>query len=163
MIVQRLLEVLARERSLLETLLHRMRIVTLLLAAGEGRFLSRAADEVLEVSAELAETETLRAVAVADEAERLGLRSEDLTLRSLAAVAEARHRTVLLDHRQAMAGLVDEIAGIVAGGTELASLGLGDVRATLERMATGSRDLLYGRDGASANVGVPPTRFDARA
>jgi hypothetical protein len=57
-----LVAVMANQRRLLEQLLFRHAEISMLIAAGEHRFVGRAIDEALEVEAELGAVELLRAM-----------------------------------------------------------------------------------------------------
>jgi hypothetical protein len=61
---QDLIAVMSNQRRLLEQLLFRHAEISMLIAAGEHRFVSRAIDEALEVEAELGAVELMRAMIV---------------------------------------------------------------------------------------------------
>src|SRR3954449_7001331 len=81
--MEKLSQMLWRERELLETLLFKLEEEQMLLESGRTRWLVRAAREVEKVLETIRETEILRAVAADGAADALGLRHNP-SLRSLA-------------------------------------------------------------------------------
>lgn len=98
-----LVAVLSNQRRLLEQLLFRHAEISMLIAAGEHRFVGRAIDEALEVEAELGATELLRAMTVA------GLGGEDPTLADLASGAPDDAAVQLTRLAADMSRLLDEV------------------------------------------------------
>lgn len=137
-------------------------MLVLILASGEERFLTLAADAVEEAADALAETEALRAMVAEGVAQQLGARGPEPTLSRIIAVAAGPARTTLEQLRSEMQELTADIAEVSTSGRELATVGADSVRRTLERLATGRPDLRYGDTGLSGGD-VPPTRFDQRA
>ena len=82
--MEKLSQILWRERELLETLLFKLEEEQMVLAGGRTRWLSRAAREVENVLDTIRETEILRAVAAEEAAVELGL-GPNPSLRALAA------------------------------------------------------------------------------
>ncbi len=159
--VEDLIAILAREGDLLERLLHKVTVTTLLLASGEQRFLATASDEVDEIADAVASLEIAREVAADTVAERLGIARAELTLRRIIAAAPAAYRPALEHQHERLSALSAELEARLKAARELSGTGLGDIQAKLERMATGSRDILYGAGGQPQPP--PPTRFDERA
>jgi hypothetical protein len=114
--------ILWRERELLDTLLYKLEIEQLVLAAGKSRWLSSAAREVETILDAIRETELLRAVAADEAAARIGLTSNP-SLRSLAEAVNEPWKSILLDHREAFLGYTRDIAEIAATNRELLTAG----------------------------------------
>jgi len=116
--MDRLSQVLWRERELLETLSYKLAVERLVLDSGrtDGLLLS-ATREVEGVRAALRATEVLRAVAADEAAEALGV-APDPSLTALADAAGDPWRGILLDHRDALVRLgaaVTRTPGVGAG------------------------------------------------
>ena len=101
-----LVAVLNYERRLLEQLLYRQAEATLLIAAGEHRFIAAAGDEVEEIAGELAAAEMVRAAAT--EA-LVGDGSTEPRLDDLVPLAPAGISEKLQDLGETMRDLVEEI------------------------------------------------------
>ena len=98
-----LIGLLANERRILERLLFRHAEISMLIAAGEHRFVGRAVDEALEVEMELASCDLTRAVMICGLSER----HDDLTMSDLIAEAPDEFKTQLTE-------LTDEMKRIMA-------------------------------------------------
>ncbi|MDH4117537.1 MAG: hypothetical protein OEZ14_12870 [Acidimicrobiia bacterium] len=96
-----LIAVLANERRTLEELLFRHAEISMLIAAGEHRFVGRAIDEALDVESRLAAGELMRAIAVAE------VYGDDATLAQVLAAAPA-------DAAEHLARLADDMARLVS-------------------------------------------------
>ncbi len=101
-----LVSILNYERRLLEQILYRQAQATLLIAAGEHRFVPSAVDEVEAIAGELAATEVVRAAVVEVLAD--GADTEP-TIEDLLGVAPADVAVKLEDLRTAMSDLLGEI------------------------------------------------------
>ncbi len=101
-----LVSVLSYERRLLEQLLYRQAEATLLIAAGEHRFVAAAIDEVEEIAGELAAAEVVRAAATEVLAGDAG---SEPALADLVALAPPTVAEKLQDLGETMRDLVDEI------------------------------------------------------
>ena len=100
--------ILRRERALLELVLFKLIEIRLLLAAGETRFLARAAGEVERTRQRTREADLVRA-AVVDQFAKARPDARAPTLRGLAADADEPWARILRDHHDAMCELVAEI------------------------------------------------------
>ena len=78
--MEKLSQILWRERELLETLLFKLEEEQMVLAGGRTRWLTRAAREVENVLDTIRETEILRAVAAEEVAAELGLPERSIAL-----------------------------------------------------------------------------------
>src|SRR6478609_5385812 len=93
--MEKLSQILWRERELLDSLLFKLEMEQLVLGSGRTRWLARAAKEVALVLEMLRETEILRSVAADEAAESIGL-SSNPSLRSLAESVDEPWRSILL-------------------------------------------------------------------
>lgn len=128
--MEKLSLILWRERELLDTLLFKLEQEQLLLAAGRGRWLLRAAREVEAVLETVRETEVLRAVAADEVAEQLGL-SSNPSLRALADVVAEPWASILHEHREAFEAVTREITALAETNRDLITSGYRSARETL--------------------------------
>ena len=147
--MDKLSQILWRERELLETLLFKLEEEQLVLATGRTRWLSRAAREVENVLETIRETEVLRAVVADEAAAALGL-DHNPSLRSLAASVEEPWRSLLLDHDEAFPTLTHEIAALADANRELITTGYRSARETLLSFGEGTE--AYAADGSAVHV-----------
>src|SRR3954449_11470494 len=106
--MEKLSQILWRERELLETLLFKLEEEQMVLAPGRTRWLVRAAREVDNVLDTIRETEMLRAIAADEVAEELGL-GHNPSLRSLADAVEEPWHSLLADHHDAFTTATQEV------------------------------------------------------
>lgn len=116
--LERLSEVLWRERHLLELLLFKLEEEQLVLTAGRTRWLGHATREVESVLDEIRTAEVGRAVEVDAAAAEVGT-EPGASLAMLAERAPAPWDEVLRAHRDAFASLTSEIAALADGNREL--------------------------------------------
>lgn len=134
--MEKLSQILWRERELLELLSFRLETERLILVNGRTRWLVQATREIEEVLASLRETEVLRAVAADVAADELGLPPNP----SLAVLAEATGepwRSILFEHRDAMVAIAREIADLSEQDRELLSAGFRAAQETLAAIGGG--------------------------
>lgn len=158
--MDRLSQILWRERELLELLSFRLEVERLVLASGRTRYLATATDEIEDVLASLRETELMRAVAADATAEDLGLMPNP----SLSALAEASPepwRAILVEHREALVGLAREIADLSSENQGLLSAGYRAAQETLLAIGGGATET-YTPAGAAV-VDSPRSRLIDRA
>jgi hypothetical protein len=158
--VDRLSQILWRERELLELLSFKLEVERLVLASGRTRYLATATREIEDVLASLRETELMRAVAADSAAEELGLPPNP----SLAALAEAAHepwRAILVEHRDALVAVAREIADLSSENQGLLTAGFRAAQETLLAIGGGAADG-YTPAGA-AIVDAPRSRLVDRA
>jgi hypothetical protein len=91
-VMEKLSQILWRERELLDTLLYKLEVEQMVLAAGQTRWLMRAAREVEQVLSTIRETEILRSVAADQFAASIGL-DYNPSLRALSEAVEASSPT----------------------------------------------------------------------
>lgn len=128
--MDRLSQILWRERELLETLAYRLEVERMVLTGGRTRWLVNVTREIEEVLADLRATEVLRATAADEVAERLGL-TPNPSLGALAEAAADPWESILLDHRDAMISLAREIAETSEDAKGLITAGYRSARETL--------------------------------
>jgi flagellar biosynthesis/type III secretory pathway chaperone len=147
--MEKLSQILWRERELLETLLFKLEQEQTVLASGRTRWLSRAAREVEDVLATIRETEILRAVAADEAAASIGL-EHNPSLRALAAAAGEPWQDILRDHHEAFVAITQEVAALADANRSLITAGYQSARETL--MTMGDDPDGYGADGAAVVV-----------
>lgn len=128
--MDRLSQILWRERELLETLSYKLEVERLVLASGRTKWLVNATREIEEVLEVLRETEVLRAVAADEAADTFGL-PPNPSLTALADAAEEPWRGILLDHRDTLIAVAREIAETSEDAKGLVSAGYHSARETL--------------------------------
>lgn len=132
--VAQLAGLLARERQQLETLLFRLVELRQLVVAGEGRFLSFAADDVRAATAAVRAVELERALLISSLAAERGVSEDALTLAALVDTAPAPWPTILAEHRTALSALAREIDEHVSATRRLARAGAEVVLEVLDRL-----------------------------
>lgn len=128
--MDRLSQVLWRERELLETLAYKLEVERMVLATGRTRWLVNVTREIEDVLEDLRATEVLRATAADEVAEGLGL-TPNPSLGALAEAASDPWQSILVDHRDAMLGLAREIAETAEDAKGLITAGYRSARETL--------------------------------
>jgi hypothetical protein len=116
--MEKLSQILWRERDLLDSLLFKLEMERLVLGSGRTHWLARAAKEVELVLDMLRETEILRSVAADEAAESIGLTSNP-SLRALAEAVDEPWRSIMLDHKEAFEKVSREIASLAETNREL--------------------------------------------
>jgi hypothetical protein len=147
--MEKLSQILWRERELLDTLLFKLEEEQMVLASGRTRWLGRAAREVENVLATVRETEILRSVAADEAAASVGL-GHNPSLRALAEAVEEPWQTILLDHHEAFTTTTHEIVALADANRELITTGYRSARETL--MSLGEATQGYDADGAAVAV-----------
>lgn len=128
--MDRLSQVLWRERELLETLAYKLDVERMVLASGRTRWLVNVTREIEGVLEDLRATEVLRATAADEAAVQVGL-APNPSLSELAEKAVEPWRAILIDHREVMTGLAQEIAETSADARVLIDAGHRSARETL--------------------------------
>lgn len=157
--MDRLSQVLWRERELLEELQYTLEVEQLVLASGRTRWLMRAATGVETVLVDMRRTELMRAVSADHVAAEIGL-APNPSLRQLAEEAPEPWAEIFREHREAIAGLTREITALADGNRALISTGLRSARETLLALDEAAQG--YAPDG-SAVIGAAkaaPSRID---
>jgi hypothetical protein len=147
--MEKLSQILWRERELLDTLLFKLEQEQMVLASGRTRWLMRAAREVENVLATLRETEVLRAVAADEVAARIGL-EHNPSLRVLSEAVDEPWRSILADHHEAFVVLMREIGALAETNRGLITAGYRSARETLMSLDSGPDG--YGANGAAVSV-----------
>jgi len=147
--MEKLSQILSRERELLDTLLFRLETEQMVLASGRTRWLMRAAREVENVLVTIRETEILRSVAADQAAASLGLQTNP-SLRALAEAVDEPWRTILSEHHAGFVSVTQEIGALADANRELITAGYRSARETLMSLDGGPAG--YGADGAAVTV-----------
>ncbi len=147
--MEKLSQILWRERELLDTLLFKLEQEQLVLASGRNRWLMRAAREVENVLDTIRQTEILRSVAADEAAAMLGL-EHNPSLRVLAEASDEPWRTILLDHHEAFLTVTREIAALAEANRDLITAGYRSARETLMSIGDGAEG--YNADGDAVSV-----------
>ena len=147
--MEKLSQILWRERELLETLLFKLEEEQLVLAAGRTRWLARSAREVENVLETIRETEILRSVAADEAAAGLGL-GPNPSLRALIEAVAEPWRSLLADHHDAFTTITHEIAALAEANRELITTGYRSARETLMSLGEGTEG--YAADGSAVAV-----------
>lgn len=148
--MEKLSQILWRERELLETLLFKLEQEQLVLASGRNRWLMRATREVEQVLETLRQTEILRSVAADEVAAGLGL-DHNPSLRALAEASDEPWRTILLEHHEAFQTATREITALAETNRELITAGYRSARETLLTFGDGAQS--YNATGDAVTVG----------
>lgn len=128
--MDKLSQVLWRERELLEDLAYRLEVERLVLASGRAKWLVNATRDIETTVDQLRETEVLRAVAADEVAEQLGMAPNPSLLALADAVGEP-WRGILLDHRDTLVGIAREIAELSESTQGLLTAGYRSAQETL--------------------------------
>jgi hypothetical protein len=145
--VDKLSQILWRERELLEQLAYELEVERLVLASGRTKWLVNATRDIEATLAEIRATELLRAVAADEAAESLGL----LPNPSLVALADAAGepwRGILVDHRDHLLGTAREIAELSEDNKGLLTAGYRSAQETLLAIGGASAEG-YTHDGTA--------------
>jgi hypothetical protein len=154
--MEKLSQILWRERELLDTLLFKLETEQLVLAGGRNRWLMRAAREVENVLETIRQTEILRSVAADEAAASLGL-EHNPSLRALAEAVEEPWRSLLLDHHEAFVTVTREVGALADANRELITAGYRSARETLMSLGDGAEG--YNAEGDAVNVTAPQQRL----
>jgi hypothetical protein len=125
--MQELSLVLWRGRELLDMLLFKLEEQQLVLASGRTRWLPYAAREVETVLDSLQQTELLRATTADAAAAAMGLGGSP-SLRALAEASAEPWRSILFDHREALAAVAAQITEMATSNRELITAAHQDTR-----------------------------------
>ena len=157
--MQRLSQVLWRERELMEGLQYALEVEQLILASGRSGWLMRAATDVESVLDDLRRTEVLRAVAADQAAAALGLGANP-SLRDLAERVGDPWGEILSDHREAFLGMTRSITELADTNRDLITSGYRSARETL--LAMGEATDGYTADGTAvvSAAAAGPSRVD---
>ncbi|MFL6156638.1 MAG: flagellar protein FlgN [Marmoricola sp.] len=147
--MEKLSQILWRERELLDTLLFKLEQEQMVLATGRTRWLMRSAREVETVLGTIRETEILRAVAADEVAASLGL-DHNPSLRALADAVDEPWRSILVDHHEAFVTVTHEIGALADANRDLITAGYRSARETLMSLDGGPEG--YGADGSAVTV-----------
>lgn len=133
--LEQLVDLLGRERTLLDVLIYRLVALRSLLVCGADRHLEWAAEEVEDATGSVRVVELHRALLVSRIAEGHGVLNEALTLSVLVTLVDPPWRALLADHQsglQTLAGEVEEHASAIRRLSRTTSTSLATVLDRLE-------------------------------
>ncbi|WP_128221664.1 flagellar protein FlgN [Nocardioides yefusunii] len=151
--MEKLSQVLWRERELLDALLYKLEVEQLVMATGRTRWLLRAAQDVQRLIDVLKETEMLRAVVSDEVAASLGVPANP-SLQALIDAAPEPWASILSDHRDAFLRITADLTATADANRELITAGIRSARETLLNLTEGTDG--YSADG-SAVTGLTRT------
>lgn len=154
--MEKLSQILWRERELLETLLFKLEVEQMILATGRTRWLMQAAREVEAILDTIKESELLRSVAADEAAMSIGL-GHNPSLRALAQASEEPWRSILMDHHEAFRAVTSEIGALAEANKELITAGYRSAQDTIMNLTRENAG--YGADGAAVSVSAPEQRL----
>lgn len=137
-----LMGLLANERRLLERLLFRHAEISMLIAAGEHRFVGKAVDEALEVESELAACDLMRAMLTT----ALANTPDDIGMTALVDCVPAELKESLVDLTTDMKRLMTQVDTYRRQAAAWAGDRAGQIRQAIDRF--GSETYLDGRLGS---------------
>ncbi|GAB2873668.1 flagellar protein FlgN [Nocardioides pacificus] len=155
--MEKLSLILWRERELLETLHYKLEVEQLIMAAGETRWLARAAREVEELLQVIRETEMLRAIEADTVAAEVGI-DPNPSLSSLIEVAQEPWASILTEHRESFATVTEHIIRVAELNRSLIAAGFRSARETLLNLGGGIAT--YTPEGAAVTAPLRAARLD---
>jgi hypothetical protein len=132
--LERLVDVLGRERKLMDVLVFRLVTLRALLVSGDGRYLAWAAEEVEDATGAVRAAELHRALLISHIAGERGLPDESLTLAVLVDLVDPPWRTLLADHRAGLRALADQIDDQASAVRRLARTSSASLATVLDRL-----------------------------
>ncbi|GBE24891.1 hypothetical protein BMS3Bbin02_01173 [bacterium BMS3Bbin02] len=144
-----LVGLLNRQQRVLERLVFKLSQTTLLVGAGEDRFLGYMVDEVGDAQDEVGVIDAMRALLVTDIAENLGLDADTVSLGAIAANAPDNIGPVLDRQHKSLVRLLEEMDTVAERGAASVGSKLRLVSDSIGRM----EDNAYGRTGYAAHGG----------
>ncbi len=136
-----------RIQDLLETLLYKLEIQSVLIETGRSRWLGRSTADIEQVIENLRETELLRAVDAAPVCEMLGL-PHDTPLSAIAEAAPSPWNHVLEEHRTALSAATQELSLLSRSNSDMLEISYRAVQDTLERFNHSPEGTTYTARGA---------------
>jgi hypothetical protein len=148
--------ILWRRRELMSLLLFKLELESLVLAAGRTRWLGASTYEVEVVLEQLQDNELLRALAVDELADELGLPPAP-TLADLVDALDEPWRSTFADHRRELIALAAEIDALVQANRGLLTSGQRAVQEALRTIGGGAD--LYQQDGRTVRAAHQAARL----
>lgn len=139
-----------RIQELLETLLYKSEVQSVLIESGRSRWLGRSTQEIELVIENLHETELLRAVDAGPVCELLGL-PHDTPLSQIAQAAPSPWDHVLAEHRTALSAATNELSLLSRSNSDMLEISYRAVQDTLERFNHAPEGATYTARGARDN------------
>ncbi|QQR99513.1 MAG: flagellar protein FlgN [Austwickia sp.] len=139
-----------RIQELLENLLYKLEVQSVLIESGRSRWLGRSTSDIESVIESLRETELLRAVDAAPVCDVLGLPA-DTPLSQIAQAAPSPWNHVLEEHRVALSHATHELSLLSRSNGEMLEISYRAVQDTLERFNHSAEGATYTARGAREN------------
>ncbi len=139
-----------RIQELLENLLYKLEVQSVLIESGRSRWLGRSTSDIESVIESLRETELLRAVDAAPVCDMLGLPA-DTPLSQIAQAAPSPWNHVLEEHRVALSHATHELSLQSRSNGEMLEISYRAVQDTLERFNHSAEGATYTARGAREN------------
>lgn len=139
-----------RIQELLENLLYKLEVQSVLIESGRSRWLGRSTSDIESVIESLRETELLRAVDAAPVCDMLGLPA-DTPLSQIAQAAPSPWNHVLEEHRVALSHATHELSLLSRSNGEMLEISYRAVQDTLERFNHSAEGATYTARGAREN------------
>lgn len=136
-----------RIQDLLESLLYKLEIQSMLISSGRSTWLGRSTREIELVLQEMRETELLRSLDAAPVCDLLGL-PQDTPLSDIAQAAPSPWNHVLDEHRTALGGLTRELSLLSRTNGEMLEISYKAVQDTLDRFNQTPEGMTYTARGA---------------
>lgn len=140
-----------RIQELLETLLYKLEVQSVLIESGRSRWLGRSTNDIEAVIESLRETELLRIVDAAPVCDMLGL-AVDTPLSQIAQAAPAPWNHVLEEHRVALSATTAELSLLSRSNGEMLEISYRAVQDTLDRFNHSAAGTTYTSRGARDNA-----------
>jgi hypothetical protein len=131
--MEKLSQILWRERELLDSLLYKLELEQMVLASGRTRWLMRSAREVESVLTTIRETEILRSIAADQVAASIGL-SDNPSLRSLSEACDEPWRSILADHHEAFVAAIADVSALADANRDLITASYRSAREALRAL-----------------------------
>ncbi|NOX24426.1 MAG: hypothetical protein GXP36_15230 [Actinobacteria bacterium] len=147
-----LVGLLNRQQRVLERLVFKLSEATLLVGAGEDRFLGYMVDEVGDAQDEVGVIDAMRALLVGDIAESLGLDIDTVSLGEIVQHAPDNIGPILESQHKHLLALLDEMESVAEQGTVSVGSKLRHVSNSIDRI----QDDAYGRSGGVSHGGSQP-------
>lgn len=159
-----LVGLLNRQQRVLERLVFKLSQATLLVGAGEDRFLGYMVDEVGDAQDEVGVIDAMRALLVTDIAESLGLDIDTVSLKSIVNNAPDNIGPVLDRQHQNLVRLLEEMEIVAEKGAASVGSKLRLVSDSIDRM----EDSTFGQTGYASHGGyqsapTTPSRYTESA
>lgn len=140
-----------RIQELLETLLYKLEVQSVLIETGRSRWLGRSTQDIEAVIENLRETELLRTVDAAPVCDMLGLPA-DTPLSQIAQAAPSPWNHILEEHRDALSTATQELSLISRSNSDMLEISYRAVQDTMDRFNHAPEGTTYTARGSRDNA-----------